>query len=256
MESEKCRYQSVCGFVAAIFVSLVVFVFVFGNAHWETLRHHPVYLIIKDNGSLIAGLIALFAAVYTVREHKKQSKKESLEQERLRALQSLLLIRENVDLLKQHLTKCKRETIFSDLSKDVFPSMHAEILKNALIVKGYFSKKKYNIECKKISLVILNIKLFRKYTYWFGASDTKGLSLPVKAQKINTLLQEINLENEELNKLLPINNGFNIYNKGFLFKAALGDLGAYNSLLSGWNVLSEDIVMALVDEIIDIDDMS
>lgn len=256
MESKKCRHQAACSFVAAILVSLVVFVFIFGNTHWETLKCHPAYLIIKDNGSLIAGLIALFAAIYTVHEHKKQSKKESLEQERLRALQSLFLIRENVDLLKQHLTKCKREAVFSGLSKDAFPSMQAEILKNALIVKGYFSKKKYNIECKKISLVILNIKLFRKYTYWFGASDTKELSLPVKAQNINTLLQEINLENKELNKILPINNGFNIYNKDFLFKATLGDLGAYNSLLSGWNVLSEDIVMALVDKIIDIDDMS
>ncbi|OYQ76037.1 hypothetical protein [Wohlfahrtiimonas chitiniclastica] len=236
-------------FVVVCFgISLVAF---FGS---EIMGGVSFYDFAKDHGSLLAGLMAVFAAYFTVHAHKQQSRKESLNQERQQALLALLSIRENISLLTRYLEF--GEDQFAILSKQTFPTLQADILKSALLVRGYFYRKKYDIECKKISLIILNVELFRKYIYWFGSSDTKHLSLPSKAREMNALLEKINLKNKELNKLVPDSDRFLIYDENFLFKAYLNDIGTYTSFSIGWDKLFENIVVTLVDRIIDIDDMS
>lgn len=247
MESEKCRYQAACSFVAAILVSLVVFVFIFGNTHWETLKCHPAYLIIKDNGSLIAGLIALFAAIYTVSQHKKQSRKEHLNQERQRVLSALCAIKNHAGLLS------KNELM--ELSKDDVVIVCANLFENTLIAKAYFDRKKSDVESKKASLVISNIQLFERYAYLYKFSKNASTSLYSKAEEVNSLLQDIKNKNKELNSLLPSNDRFLLYEDKFSFMPAKDYIGAYTVLSGAWYVVANQIVTNLIDEILNTDDM-
>lgn len=205
------------------------------------------YGVLKDHGSLIAGVLAVIAALYTVDQHKKQSRKEHLNQERQRVLSSLCAIKNHAGLLsKNELT---------ELSKDDVVVLCAQLFENALIAKAYFDRKKSDVESEKTSLIILNTQLFEQYAYWYKFAKDAKISLVSKSQEVNSLLHDIREKNKKLNSLLPSNDHFLLYEDKFSFMPAKGYIGAYTVLSGAWYVMANQIITSLIDEILNTDDM-
>lgn len=254
MESEKCRHQALCGFVAAIFVSFVVFVFIFGNAHWEALNRHPAYLIVKDNGSLIAGLIALFAALYTVAEHKKQSRKEFAERDRREALASLIEIRSQIKFFSSEMMGCPTDTHHLKMLEDnVF-----QLLKHSIVIDNYLIHSHDEVSKLKSALIFEQCTLLQKYLLHSrvlrqNRQMLEQKSIKWRADELNDdYLSKIKSTVERINTLSNGDKSIELYDHNFVFKRNMRndcDIGAALSSLNE-SVIAELIIkVRLINEV-------
>lgn len=73
MENEKYSRYKVYGIVIAILISLVAIFFIFRSTNWNAVRCHTAYVIIKDHGSLIGGILAIIGVGLMIRNQDKST---------------------------------------------------------------------------------------------------------------------------------------------------------------------------------------
>jgi len=195
--------------------------------------------ISKNHGSLIAGLLAVVIAFYTVKTHYEHSKKLSLDQEKQISLMALFEIREHVLQLYKNLSV---KNSFNDSDVDEMFSIQRQIFKQALIVKSYLSKstKSDEVERTKISAIITNTEIFYEYLIRYKVlNDNYGFDPTYRAEQLNELLRSFAVEN---------NTSYILYNQDFQFTLIKGNRREFDAIAQSWQK-SDEIVYSLINTI-------
>lgn len=216
-------------------------------------KNQNYYDLIKDHGSLIAAILALFAAIYTVWMSKVLSKKEAMEQERKDVLGRLFTIKEKAFLISNLLNNTLSDHAFKKLTTEKLYDLQLSLTKDALLVKSYLRKKGDVVAFQQMNLIVLNAQLLGQYIFYFGISVNANVSLMHKMNELNNDLVKFLEEMNKTNQMCSSDLRVYLYEQEFLFQSGLGDVASYMALSRSWG-LSDRIFERLIIKIDSIDE--
>ncbi|WP_018121951.1 hypothetical protein [Wohlfahrtiimonas chitiniclastica] len=217
MKSEKCWRHKIYGIILALIVVFLICMFLFPSVGVQQIEN-----CIHRHGSLIAGLIALGVAFYTVSAHKAQAKKELAEKDRKEALIALMDIEIQVKFLSNELLQ---NPVDLPMSKTL-EAASVQLFRCAVIVDNYLMHSQDEVAKLQSDLILKQSLLFQRYLLHIKVLKQypemlKQETIRWRAEELNEYLRAVNLIIDELNMLDTRGEHIDLYESNSVFKKKL-----------------------------------